>query len=252
MGSIVDGYVRLKAEGGVVNLHILSSALQHLDTLPIRLEAMARVDTRILQGSAYTMDKIGKQKSDADGWANELLLLESLRWSRKEFADRVCDASRSDKSSILETLRLEATYQLAEFLFLLHAQGIETVADIKRLAELHNQYVVDLMKDQQKMQRLGLSRERALDGMFTSDTLPRLLQNWEDGQGAIDQSNLARLLMSVMSTETCRKVVVACAEAGFLERRKTAYGTMLVHTTGRLESIFGQLLRDLRFRIRDC
>jgi hypothetical protein len=56
--------------------------------------------------------------------------------------------------------------------------------------------------------------------------------------------------MGVMSTETCRKVVVACAEAGFLERKRTAYGTMLVHTTGKLEDIFGGILRQLRSRIQ--
>jgi hypothetical protein len=195
------------------------------------------------------MDKKHKQKASADGWDNELALLECLRWSRKEFADRICEESRSTKDGVLETLRLEATYQLAEFFFLLRAQGIETVSDIERLAELHNQYVVDLMKDRQKMRRLKLSSERALDAMFTSDTLPRLLQNWRDSQGAIDQSNLARLLMSVMSTETCRKVVVACTEAGFLERKRTPYGTMLVHTTGKLEDIFGSVLRELRSRI---
>jgi hypothetical protein len=191
----------------------------------------------------------GKQKPDAEGWDNELALLESLRWSRKEFVDRICAASQAGKDSVLETLRLEATYQLAEFLFLLRAQHIETASDIQRLAELHNQYIVNLMKDRPKMQRMGVSPDRALDAMFTSDTLPRLLQNWQDSKG-IDQSNLARLLMGVMSTETCRKVVVACAEAGFLERKRTAYGTMLVHTIGKLEDIFGQTLRELRSRIQ--
>ena len=195
------------------------------------------------------MDKRRELEPESGTWRNELALLENLRWSRKEFVDRICEESQSAKSGVLETLRLEATYQLAEFLFLLRAQRIEDVSDIERLAELHNQYVVDLMKDQQKMKRLGLSRERALDAMFTSDTLPRLLQNWKDSKGAIDQSNLARLLMGVMSTETCRKVVVACAEAGFLKRNKTAYGTMLVHTTGRLEDVFGHILRELRSRI---
>lgn len=194
------------------------------------------------------MHKKSQRKPDGDGWDDEIALLESLRWSRKEFVDRICAASRSRKDNILEALRLEATYQLAEFFFLLRAQHIETVSDMQRLAELHNQYVVDLTKDPQKMRRIGLRRVRALDAMFTSDTLPRLLQNWQEGK-AIDQSNLARLLMAVMSTETCRKVVVACAEAGFLERKRTAYGTILVRSTGELEDIFGYLLRELRIRL---
>jgi hypothetical protein len=94
------------------------------------------------------MDKRSQQGSDGGGWDNELALLENLRWSRKEFMDRICEASRSEKDNVLETLRLEATYQFAEFFFLLRARGIETVSDIERLAELHNQYVVNLMKDQ--------------------------------------------------------------------------------------------------------
>ena len=92
------------------------------------------------------------------------------------------------------------------------------------------------------------SSERLLYS-FPADAVP-IGRPDQDSKGAIDQSNLARLLMGVMSTETCRKVVVACAEAGFLERKRTAYGTMLVHTTGKLEDIFGRILRELRSRIQ--
>jgi hypothetical protein len=80
--------------------------------------------------------------------------------------------------------------------------------------------------------------------------MPRLLQNWREKPGTIDQSNLARLLVSVMSTETCRKLVVACAEAGCLRREKTPYGTIVVSSTGVLERIFGDCLREMRLRIQ--
>jgi len=40
------------------------------------------------------------------------------------------------------------------------------------------------------------------------------------------QSNLARFLAALMSTETCRKIVVACAQAGFLLRERNPYGTI--------------------------
>lgn len=192
-----------------------------------------------------------KTTLERSDWGAELDLLETLRWSRKEFVDRICKTSQSQDQKVLSILRLEATYQLAEFLFLLFARKIETDDDIKRLAELHNQYVVDIMKVPEKMERLGLNKDRALEAMFTADTMPRLLQNWREKKGAIDQSNLARLLMMVMSTETCRKVVVGSAEAGFLDRARTPYGTVVVTSNGRLESIFGSILRDLRIRILD-
>lgn len=191
------------------------------------------------------------ERSGTENWDAELVMLENLRWSRKEFVDRICAASRSEKPGVLAVLRLDATYQLCEFYFLLQAHGIESEADIKRLAEAHNQYVVDIMKDPAKMDRMGLTPERALEAMFTADTMPRLMQNWREAEGTIDQSNLARLLMSVMSTETCRKIVVACAESGFLERKRSAYGTVLVTSNGRMEGVFGQVIRDLRKRIQD-
>jgi hypothetical protein len=174
-------------------------------------------------GKRDTMPKV--KKADRTDWNAELNLLENLRWSRKEFLDRVCSSSNSQEERVLGTLRLDATYQLAEFYFLIGARGIETEADVQKLAELHNQYIVDIMKDPSKMSRIGLTRERALEAMFTSDTMPRLLQNWRDRKGAIDQSNLARL------------------------REKTPYGTILVSSNGKLEEIFGNCVRDLRRRL---
>jgi hypothetical protein len=230
--------------------HRQAAALAFARNPPNSLEAAAPLRGSLFLKFGATMRK-DKKPTPQTGWDAELALLENLRWSRKEFQDRISKASQSGKESVLEALRLEATYQLAEFLFLVRARNIETESDIRRLAELHNQYIVDLMKAPEKMQRMGLTRERALEAMFTADTMPRLLQNWQEGGGAIDQSNLARLLMGVMSTETCRKVVVACAEAGLLERKRTAYGTMLVLTTGKLEDIFGQILRELRSRFQN-
>jgi hypothetical protein len=186
-----------------------------------------------------------------DGAALEadLVLLESLRWARKDFLDRVGEESASRDEDVLATLRLEATYQLAEFLYLLRARRVETEEQIRMLAELHNQYIVDLTKDAVKVTRMGLNRERLLDAIFTADTLPRLLHNWAEQPGTLDQSNLARFLAALMSTETCRKVVVACAEAGFLIRDRSPYGTVLVRSTGSLERIFARSVRDLRQRI---
>jgi hypothetical protein len=180
----------------------------------------------------------------------DLELLEVLRWGRKEFADRLVQESRSRKSDTLDLLRSEPGYQLADFFYLLKARRIETEEDIRTLAELHNQYIVDLTRDAEKMSRLGLKRERLLDAILTADTMPRLLANWRESSGAIDQSNLARLLVTVMSSETCRKLVVAFADAGFLKRERTPFGTMVVSSTGIMEQMFGNCIREMRLRIQ--
>jgi hypothetical protein len=179
----------------------------------------------------------------------DLVLLESLRWARKEFLDRICEESVSRDADVLATLRLDATYQVAEFLYLLRARGVESEEQIRMLAELHNQYIVDLTKDPAKAGRLGLTRDRLLDAIFTVDTLPRLVHHWTERPGTLDQSNLARFLAALMSAETCRKVIVACGEAGFLVRDRSAHGTILVRSVGTLERLFAQTLRDLRRRI---
>jgi hypothetical protein len=179
----------------------------------------------------------------------DLFFLENLRAMRKDFNDRICEASASHADEVLTTLRLEATYQLAEFFYLLSARGLKSEEQIKTLTQLHNTYIVGLTKDPAKMMRLGLTKDRLLDAMFTADTLPRLLQNWREKPGAMDQSNLARFLATVMSTETCRKVVVACGTAGFLNREKTPYGTMLISSRGDLERILGECTRAARKRV---
>jgi hypothetical protein len=176
----------------------------------------------------------------------DLVFLESLRWFKKEFFDRVCFESQSRDEPVLATLRTEATYRLAEFLYLLRARKIETADDIRSLADRHNQYIVDLLKDGPKLAQLRLTRKRLHGNMFTRDTKPRLVEHWREHPGAIDQSNLARFQFEDMSDETCRKVVVACAEAGYLNREETPYGTILISSNGSLERIFRDCLREQR------
>jgi hypothetical protein len=179
----------------------------------------------------------------------DLDMIEIFRWYRMIFAERLAAASRSQDEDVLATLRLEATYQLAEFYYVLKARGIATEDHIHALADAHNGYIADLTRDPAKMSRLGLKEERLLGAIFTADTLPRLIQNWRERPGAFDQSNLARLLTVVMSAETCRKVVVACADAGLLVRERTSYGTIIIVSTGVLEETLGGCVRAARQRI---
>ena len=96
------------------------------------------------------------------------------------------------------------------------------------------------------MRRLGLSPTRVRKGMFSPDSIPKLVENYRAGDAAIDQSDLSRLLIEVMSPETCRKTTVALTEAGYLERRRSPYQSVLVRSTGELERIFARCLRHVR------
>ncbi|TBY82598.1 hypothetical protein [Rhizobium leguminosarum] len=187
---------------------------------------------------------------NGDELALDISLLEQVRAARINFSDRVCAASASKDDKHLAQLRSEPTYLMAEFLYSMKVFGISTAEDIERFANLHNDYVVSLTRDPAKLQRLGLSQDRALASMFTADTKPRLIQNWADKSGAIDQSNLARFLVAVMSSETCRKTLIDLETAGFMQRKRSPYGTMVVWSTGMIEEIFGEMLRDLRLGLQ--
>ena len=49
-----------------------------------------------------------------------------------------------------------------------------------------------------------------------------------------------------MAPETCRQTAVTLTEAGYLERRRTPYQSVLVRSTGTLERLFARGLRQIR------
>jgi hypothetical protein len=176
----------------------------------------------------------------------DLAALEYMRRARVNFEERICEASATQDEAILEGLRLESMFEFAEFYFAIWVLGFTDPADITILANKHNQRIVDLEKNPVELRRRRLTKERVLKGMFTSDTLPRLESCWREAPGSLDQSNLARFLMPQMSPETTRKHVHASTAAGFLNRRETVFGTMVVVSTGVMEDVFGQCMREMR------
>jgi hypothetical protein len=176
----------------------------------------------------------------------EIAALEHMRRARMNFEERICEASTTQDEAILEGLRLESMFEFAEFYFGIRVMGFIEPDDITLLAKAHNQCIVDLEKNPAELRRRRLTKDRILKGMFTADTLPRLESCWREVPGALDQSNLARFLAAQMSSETTRKLVVACTAAGFLNRRESVYGTIVVVSTGVMEDIFGQCLREMR------
>jgi hypothetical protein len=190
------------------------------------------------EGRCRVMDRFDDEK--------ELAALEQMRRARLNFEERICEASATQEEAILEGLRLESMFEFAEFYFAIRVMGFTEPDDIALLAKAHNQRSIDLEKNPAELRRRRLSKERILEGMFTADTLPRLESCWREVPGALDQSNLARFLAPQMSSETTRKLVVACTEAGFLNRRESVFGTIVVVSTGVMEDVFGQCMREMR------
>jgi hypothetical protein len=175
----------------------------------------------------------------------ELLLLEAMRQAKADFFKVLCAASVSENPDVQVALRQESAFQLAEFFYLVEAYGMGTPEAIRRLADAHNAYLHDLAKDREKMRRMGLRPDRIERAIFGPEHLAKLGENYARTPPAIDQSDLSRLLTIVMSSETCRKLCVACEDAGFLARAKSPYGAMLVRSTGVMERIYGEHLTKL-------
>ena len=180
----------------------------------------------------------------------DLFVLERMRYARAQLNETICQASVDQSAETLQSLRLESSYHLCEFFFLLQANGFYDTDDIHMLADMHNRYLADLLKDEGKMKRMNLTSERLLQAIFTGDTMPRLLEVWRNSRGSFDQSNLARFLVTIMSTETCRKLVVAFTNAGFLERLRTPHGTVVIRSKGLVEEMFGASIRQLRLELK--
>ena len=94
--------------------------------------------------------------------------------------------------------------------------------------------------------RLGLTERRIAGARFNANKIMKVGFNHKMDPPAFDQSDLARLLVTLMSQETCRSTDVAFDKAGFLARSKSPFKSILVQSSGRLEDVFARHLRRLR------
>jgi hypothetical protein len=179
--------------------------------------------------------------------AADLAFLETLRRMRARFHSEIASASASlDHGG----LRQESFFQFAEFFFAIGAYGIDNTEKLERLAGLHNEHLAQISRDRDRMRRYGLTPERINSAIFTDENMRKLVANFTGPVRGIDQSDLARLLVTVMSTETCRKLVVAAEAAGFVERVQSPFGAVLVVSRGIMERIYGDVLREARLEAR--
>ena len=182
---------------------------------------------------------------DAETMRN-LRTCEALHEAKATFHNALVERSAVQDRHFIAQLRQEPPYQIAEFFFLLRGFRLDSEEKVRRYADLHNRHLERLQTDRAKMRRLGLSPTRVRKGMFSPESIPKLVENYRTGDGAIDQSDLSRLLIEVMSPETCRKTAVTLTDAGYLERRRSPYQSVLVRSTGALERLFARSMRHVR------
>lgn len=187
--------------------------------------------------------------SDLD---KDFATLELMSRARHSFIECLVERSESrDEADVLSYLRLDKMFEFAEFFYTIRAMGLTDPGDVAILADLHNGRIARLMRDRAALDRRGLKQERLLDSMFTIDVLPRLEMIWNEQPGALDQSNLGRLLVTQMSAETVRGIAVATEKAGFIRRRRHPTGAIVITSLGVMEDVMGSCLRTMRCTIAD-
>lgn len=172
--------------------------------------------------------------------------VKAMRAARQAFSDGIVGAARSHAPDLPRRLRSDSVFQIAEFFFLLQCHGIATVEQIKAFARLHNEYLRDAMNAPDKLERLDRTRAQ-LDGAFFSDIgIEKLGENFQRNPPSFDQSDLCRFLVTQQSFENCRRSLKVLRVAGLLEARRIAYGSLVLHSRGRLEQVYRSHIGTLR------
>jgi hypothetical protein len=194
-------------------------------------------------------DSVDQVFADSRETESDVRFLEGLRESRKNFFNELVRRSADQDEHFLAGLRQEPAYQISEFFYLLKAFGVDSETKIRNFATLHNQHMEGLFEGRAKMRRLDLNPDRVRKAMLSDDNLAKVVENYKRGGASFDQSDLSRLVLLLMSQETFRKIVVALARAGFIEREKTHYQSILVRSTGVLEDTYARHLRALHHAV---
>lgn len=184
--------------------------------------------------------------------SQNIIILDCLQHYRVSFTADLISGTIDAGPELTSLLASNASEMIAQFFYRLRELHVESPEDIREVALQHNQELERLARSETGSLRSRLRPARIERAFFRADVMQRLIQNWRERRGAIDQSNLARFLALQMSTETTRKTAVALSQAGCLERVPTPYGTTLIISTGKLEDILGRSIRCLADCIMKC
>ena len=150
------------------------------------------------------------------------------------------DRNGSVRRDVLGLLRSDGTAQIAELFFLIEELGLQDQSLFRAFLARHNDAMQAYLDEPDRLQRLGVSRQRIKAAIFSKERMDFLGLVSPPGQLLLDQAAIGRLLTEVMAPESCRKIVVALAESGLLKRHEV--GTVLVSSDGKLEALFREHL----------
>ncbi|MES0885318.1 hypothetical protein [Roseibium sp. SCP14] len=181
-----------------------------------------------------------------------LTTLEILRKAKTGLFNNLCDASTLSESVDLMKLRADPVFYLCEFLYMISQFDFKNEDFFKTYIENHNAYIQALIEDREKhTSRLGLNRQRLESGLFSPRSMEKSLANFRMSRGAIDQSDLSRFMIAILSPETTRRTVEILSLGGLISRDRSPFGSVLIQSSGVIEATFGQYLSECRTGIQN-
>ena len=179
-----------------------------------------------------------------------LPVLQILRQQRILFFDRLAELSLEKDEQHIVRLRQDTIYNVVEYLFILSNFDLTDQAVFVNYLQLHNNHIQGLLDCRDKQQRMGLTVDRLDKGVFSERALMKTAANFATSDGAVDQSDLARLMITLVSPETCRRSIEVLEVSGFLTRTISPFGSMLVKSKGTAEAEFELMLSNMEREIQ--
>jgi hypothetical protein len=186
------------------------------------------------------------------GESRELTCLAAFREARDRFSSDIIEHAHNhnaDRENTnlttdeIDLLKGSYTYSVAEFYYIIEELNFNYKAKIRSYLHRHNSDMSELLSDRVKRERAGMTIQRVKASLFSPTQIERVVEHVVDGRLRLDQSDLGRLLSQAISTETCRKTVVALAKGGLLNRINI--GQVLVVSTGHLERYYRKHLTSI-------
>jgi len=140
----------------------------------------------------------------------------------------------SDVDRVL--LRSEETFAIAEFYYMLEENKLPDPHKIRLFLQGHNEAMREYASNKDRRDLIGLSKSRAEEAIFTEPQIEKVVQHCVGGRLRLDQTDLGKLLASIVSAETTRKAIVALAKAGLINRINAT--NVLLISNGKLEHYF--------------
>jgi hypothetical protein len=192
-------------------------------------------------------------------YSSELICLSAMRGARAAFFDAIVDHAEAWRAENggpelaqdeRKLLRSDGLAQLAEFFYALREAKLSDPEQIKGFMRRHNDDMRALLESCERgYTRFGLSAARIKSAFFTPQQMDLVAHESANGRVTFDQRSIGKIMVQIMSFESCRTLLVLLASCGLLTRSDFR-SIVLISSGGQLEDLYGAQMRAIVESVR--